>query len=143
MTTISLRPATEQDWDFVIATTEACMREYAEQIWGNWIRDERESFTPATHQIIESDGVAIGCIELLTEPSALLLEKLYIDPAHQNGGIGSFLLQQWIAEARATDRTIRLRVLSVNPARRFYERHGFVAVRATPERVFMEWRGAS
>jgi hypothetical protein len=36
---------------------------------------------------------------------------------------------------------VRLTVLEVNPARRFYERHGFVLTHTIPPRHHMEWRG--
>jgi len=113
------------------------MRDYAIATWGRW--DEaatRASFTPDTHRIIQHEGEDIGCLALEDEADRLILKKLYVLPRYQNRGIGTRVLRDLLA---AAEKPIRLRVLSVNPARRFYERKGFVVTRSTPERNFMEW----
>lgn len=92
MSTITLRLASEFDWDFLSRVQESCMREYAERTWGNWIPEPRDNFRAEIHQIIQCDGVEIGCVALIDEPDALLLEKLYILPGHQRQGIGTLLL---------------------------------------------------
>jgi hypothetical protein len=35
---------------------------------------------------------------------------------------------------------VRLTVLELNPARRFYERHGFILTHTISPRHFLEWR---
>ncbi len=138
--TLFLRSCTYQDWDFVIGVTGACMRAYAEQTWGQWNPETRESFTPDTHAIVQYRGEDVGCMEVIEEPEALFLSKLYIGPDHQNKGLGGVLIGQLIEKARCRKVPIKLQVLSVNPARRFYERHGFKVTASTAERHFMEWR---
>lgn len=137
MPKVVLRPATALDWEFVAFVTETCMRQYAELTWGNWLPDSRESFQPAIHQIIQCDGDEIGCIALIEESTAMTLKTLYILPGHQNRGIGALLVRQVVERARTSGKSIQLRVLRVNPARRFYERHGFVVSHSTDERHFM------
>lgn len=115
------------------------MREYVEALWGEWLPDvTRASFRPDLTQIIQFDGTDIGCIEVTEEPSVLFLGKLFISPNHQNRGVGSFLLSRLIVRADEGGQLIRLRVLRTNPARRFYERHGFGVVETTDERFIME-----
>jgi GNAT superfamily N-acetyltransferase len=143
MPDITLRPAVEQDRDFVASVTEACMRHYVEQTWGQWRPDRPEDFNTNIHQIVQCDGNDIGCIALNEEPAALLLKTLYILPGHQNHGIGSVLMQRIIERSDASGKPIQLRVLRVNPARRFYERHGFVVTHSTAERHFMARSTAS
>jgi ribosomal protein S18 acetylase RimI-like enzyme len=63
---------------------------------------------------------------------------MYILPSHQNRGIGTRLVRELAREAKESGRPLRLRVLSVNPARRLYEREGFQVTSTTPERIFME-----
>lgn len=137
MPTILLRPAIESDWNFIAAGEEACIREYAERTWGNWIPQPRSNFEPEIHQIVLSEGDEIGCIALIDEPSALTLEKIFILPSYQNRGVGTLLIKQIIERADASGKPIRLRVLRVNPARRLYERHGFIVTHSTDERHFM------
>jgi putative acetyltransferase len=59
---------------------------------------------------------------------APVLEKLYVEPAEQNRGIGSALLDK-AKELRPDE--LYLWVFQKNPARRLYERHGFELVRLT------------
>ncbi len=56
------------------------------------------------------------------------IEHLYLEPDRRGMGIGSALL----GEVMARQKTISLWVFAENwPARRFYERHGFVPVECT------------
>ncbi|OXC74895.1 GNAT family N-acetyltransferase [Caballeronia sordidicola] len=137
MSNIDLRRAIEQDWDFVALVTEACMRNYVEQAWGQWRPDSPDDFNAGIHQIIRCNGDDIGCVALVDETAVVVLKTLYILPAHQNRGIGTALMQRIIERADAGKKSIQLRVLRVNPARRFYERHGFVVTHSTAERHLM------
>src|SRR2546421_4855528 len=138
---VTLRPAAPDDAEFVFQVTEVCMRAYAEQTWGAWNEAvTRASFDPATHRIIQCDDQDIGCLALHERSDHLDLDKLYILPAYQNRGIGTRLIKDIIAQAAAAEKPVRLSVLAVNPARRFYERAGFVVTQSTTERHDMEWR---
>lgn len=64
------------------------------------------------------DGVPVGFAAVAPDR----LEQLYVDPAHQNAGIGSRLFDEVCSAAR---RAFRFWVFQRNTAaRRFYERHG-------------------
>lgn len=139
MPKVNWRPAVQADADLVFRMTEACMREYAERMWGRWEADGiRADFTPETHRILVHEGCEIGCVAIEDNGDHYRLAKLYVMPAWQNRGIGTEVLRALQDESGG--RPIRLSVLVVNPARRFYERNGFVLMRSTPERHFMEWR---
>lgn len=57
------------------------------------------------------------------------LEQLYVDPAHHGRGAGAMLLQRAMREH---GEGLQLWTFQANAgARRFYERHGFVAVEFT------------
>jgi len=57
------------------------------------------------------------------------LEQLYVDPAHHNGGAGTALLARVMKEHTEG---FQLWTFQANAgARRFYERHGFVAAEFT------------
>jgi ribosomal protein S18 acetylase RimI-like enzyme len=53
-------------------------------------------------------------------------------------GIGTTLLNNLIVEASQSKITIRLRVMTVNPAKKLYERVGFVVTESTPDFFLME-----
>ena len=112
------------------------MRPHVEQAFGRWDDDaQRERFSattdPATHEIVQVAGEPVGCLWVREHPDALELVRLYLLPQVQNRGLGSALLVGLLDRARREGRGVRLRVLKQSPARRFYERHGFVVVDET------------
>ncbi len=115
------------------------MRVYAEQTWGSW--DGRIDLDPTFDKVIQWDGHDIGLIGVDRSSDVWFLDKLYLLPAYQRQGLGSFLLQRLIEDARTAQVVLQLTVLEVNPARRFYERHGFVLTHTISPRHHMEWRG--
>ena len=100
--------------------------------------------------VAEEDGQLLGFlgIEHSTNLRGPVLEKLYVEPAEQNRGIGSALLDK-AKELRPDE--LYLWVFQENPARRLYERHGFELVRLTDGADNMErepdalyrWEGSS
>jgi GNAT superfamily N-acetyltransferase len=135
---ISLRAATSEDAAFALQVTEACMRAYAEQTWGAW--NGRADFDPALDKIIQLAGQDIGLVGVEARTDVWVLDKLYLLPAYQRRGLGGLLLRCLIDDAKAARVVFRLTVLEVNPARRFYERHGFVLTHTISPRQHMEWR---
>ena len=136
---VTVRPADAADAEFVYRLTEACMRAYAVATWGRWNEDAtRASFRPATHRVIQADGQDIGCVALEETADHVWVDSLYILPGWQNRGIGTRIVRDIVASAGG--KSVRLNVLAVNPARRFYQRMGFVVTQSTPERHYMEWR---
>lgn len=141
MDNISLRAATDNDAAFALHVTEACMRVYAEQTYGSW--NGRADLDLAFDKIVELAGRGIGMIGVDRRSDDWFLDKLYLLPTYQRQGIGSYLLQRLIGEAKSAQVVLRLTVLEVNPARRFYERHGFVLTHTVSPRHHMEWRPLS
>ena len=137
------RSARPDDDEFAFGVLKETMREYAVATWGTWWEDESrreitEQVRAGRTAIIEFDGVRIGIQLVERAKTHIQLEQLYISKAFQRRGFGTQLLKRLIAEARDSKLPIRLRVLTVNPARALYERLGFIAVEVTKERVFME-----
>jgi GNAT superfamily N-acetyltransferase len=87
--------------------------------------------------VAEEDGRLLGFlgIEHSTNLDAPVLEKLYVEPAEQNRGVGAALLAK-AKELRPGE--LYLWVFQKNPARRLYERSGFVLVRLTDGSANME-----
>lgn len=139
MPNITLRAATSGDAAFALHVTEACMRTYAEQTWGSW--NGRADLDLAFDQVVQLDGRDIGLFGVERHPDHCFIDKLYLLPPYQRQGLGSALLQRVIDDARLAGVALRLTVLEVNPARRLYERHGFVVTHTLPPRHHMEWRG--
>lgn len=138
MQNISLRPAAGSDAAFALHVTEACMRVYAERAWGRWIGSA--DLDLAFDEIIQLAGTDIGLFGVNRASDHWFIDKLYVLPAYQNQGIGSYLLKRLIDDANSAAMPLRLTVLEINPARRFYERHGFVLTHTISPRHHMEWR---
>lgn len=139
-----LRPATEEDYDFLWRLASTTMREYVHAIWG-WDDDWQEqrfrgNFAADAWRIIVADGQDAGGLQAALRPTEadLFLANLYLLPKFQNRGIGTEAVQGLLAEAQARNVPLTLNVLKSNPdALRLYERLGLRVVGENAERFFM------
>jgi len=140
----ALRPATVTDLDTVVARTRAL-----NVVEGIEIDDEK--LAAATHRLlsdaglgqvwlIERDGIAIGHAvvtygyDLEFGGRDSFLTELWVDPQARGAGAGAAALRLLETELRQRDvHALHLGVLPDNPARRLYERSGFM----TSPRVLM------
>ncbi|GLZ77071.1 N-acetyltransferase [Actinorhabdospora filicis] len=83
----------------------------------------RDSFVPAWAWVIEVAGEFAGSIALRPAEDGHWLEHFFLDPRHHGRGIGSAVLGEVLD---GHEGPVRLQVLQGSPARRLYERHGFV-----------------
>lgn len=128
----SLEPARAGDFESLLALRLRAMRDSLMQL-GRY--DEARSrerlaagFDPALTQWIVVDGRRGGFFVLKRLSHALRLEHFYIDPALQNRGVGSAVLEAICSDADAALLPVELCALKGSPANRFYLRHGFVHV---------------
>ncbi len=140
---VRLRPATNADLEFLCRVHHAAMRAHVEATWGAWdAQRQRDLFLsstdPTTHEVIELDGRPIGCRWVRLHPAADELVRLYLLPEAQRRGIGTVIVRRLLAETHAEGRSVRLRVMKRNPARRLYERLGFRVVSETETHFAME-----
>jgi ribosomal protein S18 acetylase RimI-like enzyme len=145
---LSFRPVTDDDYEYLYRLNEATMRAYAEQTYGPW--DETvvrrifaERWRPATTRIVLVNGQDGGMLEVLPTEAGLQLANIRVAPEYQGQGIGTRLVSDVLRDAHARGLTVALRVLKVNPARRLYERLGFVLVGETEPHYLMEARPPS
>ena len=137
----ALRPATAGDYDFIYKVKTITLKEYVAQTWG-WNEADQQSrfsasFDPAQWQIVQLDGRNIGVLCLEREEGGLFLANIEILPPFQNRGIGTRIIEDILASARRDCLPVRLQVLKVNPARRLYERLGFVVTSETDTHYLM------
>ena len=139
----ALRPCHSADADFVVALTDTVMRAHAERTWGRFDPDfHRDAFAAALrtldHSIIVVSGVAAGYLAIDHRADAEYLQWLLLVPAFQNCRIGSAIVEDLIAAARAAGKPVGLRILPVNEgARRLYERLGFAVTHTDGDFVYM------
>ena len=91
--------------------------------------------------VIEIDGERSGRLRLVQEDDHAELAGIQLLPAHQGRGIGTYLIEQFLVEARREGLVPGVSVEKDNPAaRRLYERLGFVLVGQTDREDHLEWR---
>lgn len=101
--------------------------------------DYRQRFPDAEYSVIETAGTPIGRMYVHRGDVIKLLEIALI-PECQGQGIGTSLMNELLAEARETQKRIRLYVEHYNPrAKKFYQQLGFVEVCDIQTHSEMEW----
>lgn len=127
----SLRPATEADVPFLLALREQTMTGHQAASGLQPSSEEREQrvrFRYDCARIIEHEGKAAGLFKVARDGLDWHLVQIQLAPELQGRGVGEALIRQLIAEAREAGASLSLNVLHENPARRLYERLGFVVV---------------
>jgi GNAT superfamily N-acetyltransferase len=103
---LTRRPVTDADADFVYALREAGYRKLVEVLFGPWIEAQQreiqaKDMLEAPHEIIEEAGVRVGCIAVSTHADHDFVEDILIAPEHRNRGVGTVLMREVMAAARA------------------------------------------
>lgn len=98
-----------------------------------------DAFAPQHTRVIVVDGEDVGLIAVRVELDAVWIEHFYLAPDWQGRGLGSAVLADVLVESSAAyERPFRLNVLQGSPARRLYERHGFVLESEDAVDVFLK-----
>lgn len=97
-----------------------------------------DAFAPENTHVIVVDGEDVGLIAVRGEPDAVWIEHFYLAPGSQGRGLGSAVLARVLVERGAAGQPFRLNVLQGSPARRLYERHGFVLESEDTVDVFLK-----
>lgn len=142
-----LRPATAADVEAVAELRAVVLRADLERL-GRYdprrVRQRlRDGFVPAHTRVIESGGAFAGCVAVRPAADARWLEHFYLAPHLQGAGIGTAVLRLVLRDSDRDRVPVRLDVLRGSPARRLYERHGFLVEREDPVDVFMVRRPAA
>ena len=138
----SLRAAVAADLEVLADLRAVVLRADLERL-GRYDQDRvrqrlRNSFSPGHTSIILTGGELAGSITLRPATGGRqLLEHFYLAPHRQGQGLGSAVLESVLKQTDARNQTVGLNVLAGSPARRLYERHGFVVEAEDPIDVFM------
>ncbi|MFG2784812.1 GNAT family N-acetyltransferase [Streptomyces prunicolor] len=143
-----IRPASAADVDAIAELRAVVMRGDLERL-GRYderrVRQRlRDGFVAEWTWVIEVGGAFAGCVALRPDGDARChwLEHFYVGAQHQGRGIGSGVLGElleWCDRSVDGDGVgvVRLNVLQGSPARRLYERYGFVVEAEDAVDVFM------
>jgi GNAT superfamily N-acetyltransferase len=127
-----LRDATAADREWLYVLHRSAMHEVVAQTWGEW--DEAfqrrffdEHFALEHRWVIVVGGDDAGMLEVMRESDRIFLENVELAPEFQSRGVGAAVIGDLLREAGGRRVPVELQVARVNPARRLYERLGFVA----------------
>jgi ribosomal protein S18 acetylase RimI-like enzyme len=152
---VVLRPATDADRPFLEALYAESRA--AELAFTNFDDAEKAAFCAQqfavqdrsiqqyrnlAYDVIVVDGIDAGRL-VVSRGDALHLVDILLGAEHRGAGTGTALLCDLVDEADRDGRDITLTVEATNPARRLYERLGFVAVDADDGAPFVAYRRAA
>jgi GNAT superfamily N-acetyltransferase len=100
----------------------------------------QEHYEGARFEVILRDGQPIGRLYVARWADEIRIVDIALLPEHRGAGIGSGVLRGLLAEAAAAGKPVRIHVERLNPARRLYERLGFLPVEDKGVYYLMEWR---
>lgn len=137
---VTLRPITDADMDFLHRLYATTREDELKQV--DWTPEQKamfvshqfhaqhqywqENYTDTSWDLIVADGEPIGRLYVARWPDDIRIVDIALMPEHRGGGVGTRLLREVLAEGDATGRKVSIHVEIYNPARRLYERLGFV-----------------
>jgi len=138
---IALRPAGTEDEELLFRVFyHARVEEFRPAGWEEarltaFLRDQarlqhayyHSVFPEAAFDVVEVDGAPAGRLYVDRTGDSIHIIDIALLPEYRGRGVGSALMGQLAEEADAAGRSISLMVESSTPARRLYQRLGFVA----------------
>jgi ribosomal protein S18 acetylase RimI-like enzyme len=100
----------------------------------------QEHYPGASFDIILVDSVPAGRLYVHRRPNEIRLVDIAFLPEFRNGGSGTSILRDLLAEGEAAGKPVTIHVEIYNPAMRLYERLGFRPVEDRGPYRLMEWR---
>jgi GNAT superfamily N-acetyltransferase len=138
---IGLRAACNADFAFARGVYFETMRWIIERLFGwDQAREEKnfaQFFKLDEVRIITADARDVGWIQEQVDGTSINLGSFYLMPVMQRHGIGTQVLQTLLAQARSQSKVITLAVVKINPARQFYEKHGFRIINEDEHKFYM------
>ncbi len=148
----SLRQAVPEDRDFLLRVYASTRAE--EMLLVDWNDEQkdaflrmqfeaqdtyyRENYGSATFDVIEVDGEPAGRLYVARWADEIRIIDIALLPEHRGVGIGTALLSALLDEAAEAGKRLSIHVEVNNPARRLYERLGFVVVEEQGVYLLME-----
>lgn len=150
---LRLRPVRTEDTAFTVALfTASRWAEFEVAGWPDEVRRQflahqcslqtrhyAEAYGEKDFFIVERDGAPIGRLLLYEGVRDLRIVDISLMPDACGAGYGTALLKSVQAKAMEDGKSVSIHVELHNPARRLYNRLGFVEGGGSPY-VYMEWR---
>jgi ribosomal protein S18 acetylase RimI-like enzyme len=138
--TVTLRPITDADMDFLHRLYATTREDELKQV--DWSPEQKAAFVAqqfhAQHQfwrenyqdtswdLIVDEGRPIGRLYVARWAEEIRIVDIALMPEHRGSGVGTRLIRRLFDEGDASGRKVSIHVEIFNPARRLYDRMGFV-----------------
>lgn len=126
------RKCRHSDLGFILNLKELCLKWYIEKIYGWDIKIQREKTIKELDKhindmrIIMVNEQDIGITTFYEEDNVYIVGLIMIHPDYQNKGIATNIINNYISIAKGNKKKIIIKTYKDNPAKRLYERLGFV-----------------
>ena len=121
------------DWDEARKTAFLKMQFSAQH------KHYQEHFPNAAFEIVLLDGNPIGRLYVDRREDEIRLIDIALLPKYRNGGIGTSLLKELMAEAATAHKPVRIHVERFNRALRLYQQLGFTTIAEHGAYFLLEW----
>jgi ribosomal protein S18 acetylase RimI-like enzyme len=149
---VTLRPITSDDMDFLLRLYSTTREDELKQVpWTPeqkaafvhqqfWAQHQhwQENYTDTSWDLVLLRGSPIGRLYVARWADDLRIVDIALIPEHRGSGIGTRLIRSIFDEGDASGRRVSIHVEVFNPARRLYERLGFVQVEERGVYLLME-----
>jgi len=153
VTSVTLRPATEADYDFMrrlyalgreaemahFPFDEAQKRAFLDQQFAAQFAHYGAHYPTCERNIVERDGVPVGRLWIDEWRDQIRLVDIALVPECRGLGIGSALLRQVMERGAAAGKPVTIHVEGFNPALSLYRRAGFEHVDTNGVYFLMKW----
>jgi len=154
---ITLRPIEPDDMELLLrvyrSTREeelAMVVDWTEEMKGAFVQQQfqaqhawyQEHYVGATFDVILVDGVPAGRLYVHRRADEIRLVDITFLPGFRQGGLGTSILHDLLAEGEAAGKPVTIHVEIYNPAMRLYERLGFQPVEERGPYRLMKWSPA-
>lgn len=152
---ITLRPVQDSDNELLLKIYRSTREQ--EMAQAPWTPEQKQQFVRmqweaqknhyeaqhphATHEIICLESGAAGRLYLDRSGEKFHILDITLLPEHRNGGAGSILLGQIMAEAKQAGKPVSIYVETFNPSLRLFQRLGFTAIQQQGFHLLLQYAG--
>ena len=154
--TITLRPATEADYDFMRLLYHSTRAEEMKQFpfteeqkvaflnsqFAAQSQHYADHYPTCERRIILRDDNAVGRFYVDRWRDQIRIVDIALVPEARGAGIGGALVREVLDEGAAAGKPVTIHVEAYNPALRLYQRLGFKSIGTNGVYHLMEWRDA-
>ena len=150
---ISLRPVVSDDHEFLLTVYASTRAD--EMALVPWTDEQRAAFVQsqfslqqdhyskkyptANHDVIIANGKLVGRLYVARLEKEIRIVDITILPADRNAGIGTYLLNQLMGEARDEEKITTIYVEVFNPSLNLFKRLGFAVRQQDGFHLLMEF----